>query len=205
MKHPRPSQGLIQAGDVQQKLKNLFGIKGQIPSPVLGDQVHPVAIVSDLTELAWNAIAPLRAAGSTSLAVASGAGVKAFISLFNPIGSGILVRVDRIFVGVGAAGDVQLQFANSDPGAVTLASYFLDRRVSGSPTITGVRAATQVGSFGRPFASWQTVAALTSYQIENPQIYLSEGRGVAIMSVTDNIGLPAGGFWWTEGATLPTS
>jgi len=188
---------LIQTSDVLTRLGAMFGIKGKTPSPTLGDQVHPVAIVGDLSTVAFNEETAERRAGSRSNTAALAANLTTS-TLFNPTGSGLVIRVDRIGFTVTAASGVALNFANSDPGLAANGSFFLDRRISGSPGNAGLEAGNVPAGSARPVTLFQTAG---DYIIVEPQIFLPEGRGVSVETTVVNVGLVAW-MWWTEAAKV---
>jgi hypothetical protein len=194
---PIAAPGLIQTGDVLNRLVGMFGIKGKTPAPILGDEVHPVAVVADLSTLAFNAssspnVEKRAAAQGSSIAVA---GQRSTVVLFNVAGSGVVVRVDAFGFDVAAGGTlVEVNLENSPPGALTVGSFFLDRRNAGNPVLGGLTE----GGFAPAARPIVKVGTVGSWQFSDPQIILSEGRGVSISTTLINTALPAAWFWWTE-------
>jgi hypothetical protein len=196
---PRPiaAPGLIQTGDVLNRLVGMFGIKGKTPAPILGDEVHPVAVVADLSTLAFNSSSSpnneRRAGASGSKAL--NAGSRSVVALFNPVGSGVVARVDAFGFDVpGGGGSIEVNFENSDPASVTVGSFFLDRRNSGNPVISGLEEFNGSPS-SRLILRNGTVGSFT---YDDAQIILNEGRGVSISTSLVNTTLAAAWFWWTE-------
>jgi hypothetical protein len=92
--------GLIQTGNVATRLIAAFGIKGKVVSPRLGDLLHPVVLVEDLTRPGNVAKAPTNKTFSAVGNIAAVALQGGIFVINNPLTSGVVCRVVRV---VGSA------------------------------------------------------------------------------------------------------
>lgn len=96
---------LVEHGGIAQKLQGALGIHGRTAAPQLGDVIHPVVMVEDLSrgETLWSTPAVDRpCAGGDEFD--PGAGVYAQIGLSNPAGSATICRVHGIHLTGGGSG-----------------------------------------------------------------------------------------------------
>jgi len=112
----RPPGG-IQVGSVGAKLIEAFQIKGKVAAPQLGDVVHPVAIVEDLTGANWYIPTIERPCGGGTEFTPT-VGQFAIIQLFNPPGSGVVAIVDDLFLAASSSSGFLLGLDTNNPGTL---------------------------------------------------------------------------------------
>jgi len=174
----------IQAGRLTQALQRAFGFKGRYV-PMLDEVIVPVYVIQD----------PLPAT-VTRLSIGTGSGVvtangRAFVQLFNPLGSGVLVNLTKAIVLSDVKLEVNVKF-NTEAAGASSGRHFRDRRnvaTLGTPRaqlrLEGEGAATVPGD---TVAVLQVDGALTqtaAWEVSNndprqPLAVLQPGNGVVI-------------------------
>jgi hypothetical protein len=123
------------------KLIAEFQLKGTNLIPTVTGEIVPTVLVADLTAAAR---AEDRPAWQGVIRPAAGAPNQNNATLSNPVGSGVVAVLEKIYVSTPAADEVELAL---DPGAIVLvASTWRDLRIAGAPSLGafGNTRATQV-------------------------------------------------------------
>jgi len=124
---------LIQHGGITQKLIGLLGIKGKVSTPVLGDTLHPVAIVEDMSARNWFTGGDDRPAAAAAKVVGDATHIPIMV-LLNPAGSQTAMLIEKVSIATGANVDVWLHyFPGVTPGGITQGYRFRDTRLAGLP------------------------------------------------------------------------
>lgn len=123
---------LIQHGGLSTQLQQAFGIHGKVAAHQLGDVVHPVTIVSDLTQDSWYSGAQQDKPCATGGQLTAGAGNMPFVSLFNP-SRDIVILVELVGIG-GTVNGTAFLFGITAPGTTQVFTpSFRDFRTAGVP------------------------------------------------------------------------
>jgi len=166
-------------------LLDRFGIQGPRANVPLVDTVSPVAVVPRLD--------PLCMAQHTIAAVAS---QFAHSQLFNPVGSGVILRVKRVWTDTPGA-QFAMTLHNVALGAVSSTGAILNRVVAGQRNSSGqLRFLSTTSEFGTRIGVWHGGASsIASYKLEfdawdgdnvDSLPTLGEGTGMICRSVATN-------------------
>jgi hypothetical protein len=118
---------LIQKGNITSKLIAALGVHGKVAAPELGELVHPVVMVEDLTKASWYNQEIERPAFASNIATPTAGQFQAWV-LNNPIASGVVAIVDSLtFWIANASNAVNVSLSNIAPtGAVSPVTHFRD-------------------------------------------------------------------------------
>lgn len=197
-----PTENLIQRGDLAQRLTRGLEIKGQ-RSPVLtlDNIVAPVVLLEDLTtQTEFKGPKDRRAA--FGFIVAAVAGELSGAALVNPLGSGVIIVLERITVATGTAVNISVTETAHAAAAATWApisgaGIWLDRRNDGLPSAL-VLAGTDIGGVvGSAGYEYQRIGSAGPYPIFDSPIVIREDRCVAVEAQSVNLGINFG-FRWRE-------
>jgi len=118
--------GVIQTPNVAQRLRSAYDIKGKSLSPQLGDQLHPVVIVDDLSQPQWFDVTEIRRSYSF-IQIAPVAAQNGYFTIANPVGSGVVIYLES-FYAVAATSTVLVgRVTGAEPATVEVGQYFDDR------------------------------------------------------------------------------
>jgi len=193
-----PPAPLIQSSGITQKLIAAFNIKGKSITPTLGDILQPVVIVEDLVRSSWFNQATERPAGGGVLTFAPTAGEFGSVQIFNPVGSGVKIIVDTVFVaiGTGATAFALRQSSTALPTLVALASNWRDPTVLVGAPATEIRTNTSAGASGGSIVGAGVMPVNQSLPYNIAGIY-GPGQGLTVASQTVTNALTVG-FLWRE-------
>jgi len=111
-------QGVIQRGNIGQKLISAFGLHGKTTSPVVGDVVHPVVIVENITAANWFTALAERPCMAGNFLTPTVGQFQSY-QLFNPLNSGVIAILDQVDLMASATSTVFMGI-----GQVALATTF---------------------------------------------------------------------------------
>jgi len=129
-------RGLIQTPDTQTRLSKRFGIRERVTAPTLAPELQPVVIVDDVFNVPDYASTTRRACiGRKS--VAANVGQVGSVWLRNPLGSGVLAIVKRMWCSTQANGQEMIGILDSTglPGAAAQTTRFINVRIAGLPQV----------------------------------------------------------------------
>jgi hypothetical protein len=189
-------RNLIQRGDTQNRLTRALNIKERVAAPTLGDEVHPVIIVDDLSrETGFDLGTELPAWGRASAGPA--AGQLSHIALGNNPSSGAFIQIRRLRFNSTPANNIRLGFVDwgltGGLGSVTTRT-FRDTRLTGLPT--GEILAGQLAA-GLITNVVQRYGPVTLYDILDMDILLAPGFTLVVQQETVNNTLDCN-WWWVE-------
>jgi hypothetical protein len=129
---PHTALPTIQHGAITQDLHNALGIHGSSIAPSLGDVIHPVIVVKDLSVDSWYASGQSDKPCSAGGTLVAAAGNMPFVQLFNPHRD-LVVIVDYVMVSCTTNQQVNL-FGITSPGTLSPQSpAHRDFRSAGQP------------------------------------------------------------------------
>lgn len=193
----------ILVGRFNKTAQKLFAIKGKPPLRQLGGELLPVIDFDRLAvELRYLAGWRLWAFGVASAASVGNLGA---LRIRNPLASGILTIIEKVFLGNGSGGtsafQLNKQFTTVDLATVGIA---IPRDVRGGPPSTA--ASTSVPSFGNPAATAGgmlvplTLPNNVNFDLitfEDEEIVLAPGDSITLYQT--NVNLTANfSFFWRE-------
>jgi hypothetical protein len=189
----------IQRGDLQQRIASVLRIYGEpSPAPTLAPEMQAVVVVEDLESQSL-ALNPINKRYSTSLdQAAGGAGTFNYWTLFNPLDSGVIARVDSLRVGSLLAQTVRIGRPDplNLPGG-TLAENPHDSRGPGAATRS--TASTPGSNFILEELSIEMIPANTTKDCfptwDRHGIILVPGQGFGLFGVTANQLLRVSSSW----------
>ena len=185
----------IQVGSVMQKLVSALGIHGKVASPTLGDLVHPVVIIEDISRDSWYAGGAERIAGGA--AESQGAALQfAALQLLNPVGSLAVAFVDSVSIRTAVTSAFWIDGGTAQlASAVAASTRFRDTRSSGTPVMTirseSLAALTTTGPF-------QTGNAGSNTTILIPTDYILQPGDAITVKMVVVAGLLGVAFKWRE-------
>jgi len=178
----------IQVGSVTQALQRAFGFKGRY-TPLLDEVIVPVYVISDPAPASVTRLCAGNAQISTKL------NFQAFVTLFNPVGSGIIIYVSSVVALASIKFTLRLAFFDDE----TSTSFdgtraFRDRRNRGLPSGVIGRNNDVAGDAGERVALIQVDGALTqtaSWETQTadprqPLAVLGEGNGLIVQDNDPN-------------------
>jgi hypothetical protein len=146
----RLPSGLIQTGDVAQKLQERYGLHGKVQVTSIADQLYPVTIVDDVRSSGegwWQTPQPGGERRYWVYAiVAPVAGQLSLLAIQNPAGSGLLVKVESFAAVFSGTDIIRVGRIATFPGAPPGTFGFRDNRVTGPATFIDARQSTNVGN-----------------------------------------------------------
>jgi len=182
----------IQRPDISRDIAKRFGVVGFSGPESISPEIVPVYVVERVEPTATDRMA---AGAFEEAAVAGDFG---HIELFNPVGSGVIVLIDRIEGSTAVAGSFTVRVRNASVAANQGVAQWRDRRLPGRPV-------GQLGSLGAVAIAtgdeiWiaAKAASTTLSLIEDfPVVILPPGNGCFFAFETANTAL-LGTFWWRE-------
>ena len=191
----------IQRPDIGQALTRYFGIREANPAPTLSPEVQPVVLVADLT-LPTEPNTVRQCSGGY---FASGvAGTSPHVQLFNPVGSGVLIKVTQLWVQpYGIDGVVHLSVDDTARGSdhATVKNFTNGVLGLASRPVGQIRSHDSLGSLGN--LGWIAWLPGTGNPVELalPHVLVS-GQGLNMFLAVPNQTL-YGSFAWLEIPTEP--
>jgi hypothetical protein len=187
----------ILVGRYNRFLQKFLGIKGGPPAPQLATEVSPNLQLDDANYLEnrWNQSWRSFGLGSVSPAVAA---ALSFFRISNLAGSGVIVVIEKAFVGSGTgANQDQLQLTRGPVGAVAGSiGAVRDLRISGGSAAnltTGSAAAFSGVSLW--FANVKSFTTVDVILTQNQEIVLMPNDVLTFWGTTVNTPISAGFFW----------
>lgn len=195
----------IQTGEDALALARRFGIKGKLPL-VLDEVVVPIF---DLSRLDGSGIPAV----GTTISGAGGAGVYSSVCLENPVGSGVLARVDQFKAILGGGAllwEVRLEGFTGIPAVIPLGSsntgFLRDRRqFRASSCFLGVATTVGVLPAEGPVLGNGAPSAVTGGLdgLLDVQFWLPPGTRLWLTGQADNTAV-RGNWAWTEFTLEPS-
>lgn len=184
----------VQVGSVTRALIEKFGLKGA-PGFELTSEIVPVAMVAALTEASTSRWAVGQIDTFTAV-LPSGA-----VQLFNPVDSGMLVKVWGFGLSVNGSSVVDLLYPVTGPETTESSlKNFMDSRFQGEPVaqprfaVTSVVVANQVQSY---FSNASPTLAEGVPQLLKTPFVLKEATGLEL-KINANIQVTFANFIWEE-------
>ena len=183
-----PTPNLIQRADLNQRLTRALEIKGQ-KSPVLqlDSSVVAVVIAEDLTKQAeW--LTPTERKLAVTTTTLATVGQNGIVVVQNPLGSGVVVIIERISVRVGAT--TAWKFGLCDPLAVPatpVLPLFRDRRNSGVPETRAFSGTDAVLRIVAEYMNVQSSNSIATPWYDTEGIVVQPGDTFGIQTVLPNV------------------
>jgi len=183
----------INAGQLTQALQRAFGFKGRY-TPMLDEVVVPVYVIADPSPAAVTKLC-----GATATVTSVMDGGRAYIQLFNPVGSGNVVNLTLVAAQSSIKEALNVIFFDGSPAGTVVRTdiHFRDRRnVPGLPSslIRRNEDTAGVGFVGDLIATLEVDGALaqtaawiaSAEDPRQPLAVLGEGQGIIIQQ-NDNL------------------
>lgn len=183
----------IQDPELNQAIRRRFELVGRDPINFLAPEIVPVVLIDDLS------IAPTTGwrGAITGSSINRVAGEVAAFQVFNPVGSGKLVRWDRVVLSdPDGISYYHLGRYNVDLDAALTQKFFRDTRSEGGP-VAKVNATTDATpNLGNRIGIFRTQASSTNTFLDLDYI-LEPGEGLLIQ-LTDTNHILNCTAWWSE-------
>jgi hypothetical protein len=157
--------------------------------------LQPVIVLDDLTFLPGSDAGPGSRPCIGSYEQAAVAAEFPHVWLWNPVGSGVIARVDQLLVKTTALVHTIVENYLVSGTAATVTYRFGDSRMSGRPACTPQR-----GSAGAKLSDeqiWDLINQANDFFVVYPNYVLGEGAGIGVRVAATNNNLYCG-FRWTE-------
>lgn len=175
-----------------------FGVKTGPQDVDLIDAVLPTAAVPRLDNLCG---------GGED--VAADVGNRSLLQLFNPVDSGVVVIVHRLWISLTVAGTAGIRMHNTALATAGSSLDVFNRVVGNQPEPSGQLRTLQGAAVGSTSLIWRLDTANRSVEFDVSRLgdtqkfaglSLQQGTGAVITPSADNVGM-RGGFLWSERIT----
>lgn len=187
----------IQTGNLAQKLISALGIHGKVAAPTLGDQVHPVVMLEDLTRPSWWTQGVERPAFGANVLTPT-AGQFQVWGLCNPSTSNVIAFVEEITAWNSVVTLVYMTLSQTFPATASPTAFWRDTAVlqSGAPALI-MRSESLVAPIGGALIRAGNTSTTNLQIIETPNVVLAPGWCVRVESQTASQALGVS-FKWRE-------
>lgn len=191
------AQPTIQTPQIAKKLIQALDIHGKVAAPSLGDLIHPVIVVEDVSRDSWYTLSSdLPCGGAAEIGPA--AGESAIVQLFNASNNTIAI-VDRLVFAPGGTLAAWIATETTQRAAFLVGqSRYRDTRLAGVPAC-GVCVDHPVGVPGITSPIAAVNGGTVSAQTVDLGYVLNPGQGISVIGITLGI-LSRVGFFWRERA-----
>ena len=164
-----------------------------VPDPSQGPVLAPVVLpVMDLPEVGK------RAAGTA--AAGAEAALRSSVQIWNPLNSGMVIHVTRIWLHQSVAGTAQLKLSATELANLGTATELLDRRKPRGDPAGEVRQ-DALAATGAIFAGIRVPTINVNHEIKDLDVILPEAQSLMVAPDADNVTMTAT-FWWFEAPNI---
>lgn len=190
-------QPTIQTGNVAQKLIQALGIHGKVAAPSLGDLVHPVVLVEDLTRASWYAQGVDRPAAGANVLTPTVGQFQAW-ALCNLPGSGVVALIEEVGFWNATVTNVFVSLSQTMPGTASPTVFFRDTQLLNAAAPALVMRSDSLAAPGSGLLLRAGNTSTTNIQyLERPNLVLGPGWCLRVDSqtVSQSLGVH---FKWRE-------
>jgi len=171
-----------------------YGLLGSFPLQI-DSTIVPVSIVDDVCVVRERFAAGITGRGPVALEFAN-------TQLFNPANSGVLVKMEQVFISSDTAGRITFKPHDTALTVDLALTQWRDRRLGGMP-VALMLALSSTTDFAFADRFWEFDLAVADETTHVPvDVTLLPGMGLCVTPNTVNRSLVLNG-WWTETTLLP--
>jgi len=182
----------IQRPDISRDIAKRFGVVGFSGPDSISPEIVPVYVVDRIEPTQNDRLAAGAFEGPAS------AGDFVHTEVHNPVGSGILVLIDRVEGSTATAGNWTVRVRNATIAANQAVQRWRDLRLVGRPVAElGMSNLNAIATGDEIYISAKAATAQLSLAPDFPLAILPPGNGIFIVQETSNLAMLAT-FWWRE-------